>query len=83
MFLDPNIKGGLGSVRPIDSVLSHSGALSFAAQNGNVVASIQGTSELIPTGFLFNANNANNLYKNEITTVQVNSLRALTLIRAY
>lgn len=78
----PNIKGGLGSYRPVDNVLNHSGALSFLDQSDNVVGTIRSTEDKIPAGIGFNAKDSNIIYS-QSTTVQPSALRALTLIRAY
>ena len=78
----PNIKGGLGSYRPVDNVLNHSGALSFLDQSDNVVGTIRSTEDKIPAGIGFNAKDSNIIYS-QSTTVQPSALRTLTLIRAY
>lgn len=78
----PNITGWIGSIRPIDSILNRSGALSFASQLSNVIGVMKSTEEQIPTGIDFNAKNSNIIYSRG-TTVQPDSLRALMLIRAY
>ena len=78
----PNIKGGLGSYRPVDNVLNRSGALSFLDQLDNMVGTIRPTEDKIPAGIGFNAKDSNIIYS-QSTTVQPSALRALTLIRAY
>ena len=82
IFGRPNILGGIGSYRPVDNVLNHSGALSFLNQSDNVVGVIRSTEDKIPAGIGFNAEDSNAIYGNSLTN-QPSSLRSLALIRAY